>query len=70
MKTISVGFDRAREFRTFREEAVTWMDGVGAGGLRRADNRVDIEVAGGGFGGSDQPCVVGCGDVRRTGVGL
>ena len=38
--------------------------------LRRADQRVDIEVAGRGFGGSDEPRVVGCGDVRRTRVGL
>ena len=65
-----VGFDRARKFGALREEAVTRMNGVGAGGLRRADNRVDIEVAGSGFGRSDQACVVGCGDVRRTGVGL
>jgi hypothetical protein len=62
--------DRPRELRVLREEAVPRMHRSGAAFLGDPDDVLDVQVALGGFGWSDEVRLVGETDVHRTLVRL
>ena len=40
-----VGFEDLGELGVFRQEAISWMDRIGAGDLAGRDDLVDVEIA-------------------------
>ena len=62
--------DLARELSVLREEAVAWVDGVGAGLFGGVDDGLVVEVGVGGAGGADVVRLVGVANVARVFVGV
>ncbi len=70
MKTTPAFCKRARKRFAFGQEAVTGMDGLGAGRLAGLDDLLDDEIAFGRGRRSDEDGVIGHLDMQRVAVGL